>query len=1042
MFIQNTFQSTLPVQQISLKEKLKDMDEYGVSKFMKASMDALEAIGRMQWVSNYDLKENYDLIRGRFIFQHYLDRNDMFDLSSAVSQEFNMPSYIKHYDITSKAVNVLVGEYLKRPDGFRVRANDKESSNEIKRMKTEMLHSYVQSKIAEEINNKLIQQGLDPYRNEFKNEEEQAEYQELIQQQTQALTPPQLEDYLRNDYFTAAEQFGQHIIELDKDRFNLKEVEAKEFEDMLVADRCFRHFFLTATGYAQETWNPLNTFFHRSPEVEYTDDGDYVGRVFWLSKAQIIDRYGWMMTQKQIEALYPKEEYKGTGDSGILNEAYSASIYPFGDYRDYMMQVNALGYDPHTGFPGGGMNQMNQMTTQDIDVLFGSGFGLNFRATDIIMVTEAYWKSQRKIGKLNFIDPETGELTSQIIDETFNPKLFGIKEVKTTFEESVEPNTVAWTWVTQVWKGVKINVNYADSSAQNNDVNKFSQRALYVGVEPAPFQFKGQYNPFIACKLPVVGRVFNNRNGDSMSLVDLLKPYQVLYNVSLNQVYELSQREVGKFVLMDMNLIPNLKDWGGGENFEKFLAVAKAIGIAPVDTKASGAGMTSFASSNSYQVLDASETDRIAGKLNLAILIEDQAYKQIGITPQRLGTIAASETATGINQSVSNSYAQTESYFEKFSNYKRRCLQANIEIAQFVYSKEKDITLNYTMSDLSRGFVNITDPDLLLRDLGVYPTFSQEITRQLETIRQLAINNNTTNMPMSALTDMLTMNSVREIQQALRKSEDNFNKQQQAAQEAEMQQAQAALEAEAAEKQADRDLKKYEIDTKANTELQKVTLQGISNESSFNPELDLTDKLIAQKDIALKEQQLSSQNYTSQQQLVNQQIDSIRKNKLEKEKMLSDKQMKEKEALNKEKIEQAKLTQIEVQNKSQEKINKESNDAKLKLADKQLEVKELEKKMKEMEIANNKAKTSLELKTLKEKVGIEKDLAEIKIDTIKETTQAKVEQIKELSQVKTEEAKETSKISVDLKKKESKIKLDTTKKLAAKRIKDSGKPKK
>jgi hypothetical protein len=30
------------------------------------------------------------------------------------------------------------------------------------------------------------------------------------------------------------------------------------------------------------------------------------------------------------------------------------------------------------------------------------------------------------------------------------------------------------------------------------------------------------------CKLPVCGSIFNNRNGRSMSLVDLLKPYQVL----------------------------------------------------------------------------------------------------------------------------------------------------------------------------------------------------------------------------------------------------------------------------------------------------------------------------------------------------------------------------------------------------------------------------------------------------------------------------------------------------------------------------------
>ena len=214
----------------------------------------------------------------------------------------------------------------------------------------------------------------------------------MIAEKSQEFTPPMLEKYMREDFFTAAEKFGQHVIDLDRERFNTKEKDAEEFEDMLVADRCFRHFYLTPTGYNQETWNPLQVFFHRSPEVKNIEDGDYVGRVYWLSKAQIVDRFGWLMNTEQIEALYPKEVKKYTGDKGILNEAFSASMYPFESYRDYMMQVNALGFDPHTGFPFS-MNNMNPISDMDMDMLFGTGYNLNFRTDDIVQVTEAYWSS-------------------------------------------------------------------------------------------------------------------------------------------------------------------------------------------------------------------------------------------------------------------------------------------------------------------------------------------------------------------------------------------------------------------------------------------------------------------------------------------------------------------------------------------------------------------------------------------------------------------------------------------------------------------------
>lgn len=1021
MFVNNAFQTNLPPQQIPLKEKLKDKDKFGISKWMKQNMDALEAIGRFQFQENYVLKENYDIIRGRFLHQHYVDRSDMYDLLSSLTEELNIPSYLRHYDITTKAINVLVGEFIKRPDKYRAYATDNGSKNEILRMKTELLLSYVQNKIQQEVEEKMIRMGIDPYRSEFSSQEEMEEYQIQVEEARQEMTPVEIEEYMSSDYMTEAEKFANHIMDLDNHRFSLQEKEAMEFEDMLVTDRCFRHFYITATGYSQETWHPLNTFFHRSPEIIYVEDGDYVGRVFWYSKAQIIDRYGWMMTEDQIKALYPKKSKQKGAYSDVMNEAFNVSMFPWGDYREYMTQVNAYGYDPHTGYPGI-PNQMAQFSDADIDWLFGNGVGLNFRVHDIVMVTEAYWRSQARIGKLNYLNPETGEVESDIITEAFEPKLFGIEEITDIpLVDSEEPNTVCWSWVTQIWQGIKLNVNFSDTMSDES-LNKFNQRALYLGVKPVPFQFRGTHNPYTVAKLPVIGGIFNNRGSNSQSLVDLIKPYQVFYNMCLNQAYELSQREIGKMILMDVNIIPALKDWGGGENFEKFLAVGKALGIGVVDTKTSGTGQTSFAATNSYQVLDATESDRIAAKINLGILIEQQAYRQLGITDQRMGQIQASETATGTQTAVSNSYSQTESYFEKFYNYKKRVLQANIEIAKFVYSKDKDITLAYNLSDTSRVFVNITDEDLLLRDIGVYAVFSQEVQRQLETMQQLAIQNNTANIPISKLAKMLTLNSTKQIIKELEAGEKAQAAQMQQAQQAEMEKEQMKIEAEAAEKEKDRQLKKYEIDTKANTELQKVTLQGIANEGSYNPNRDTTDLLIAQKDLSLKENQINQQFALKNSEMTNKQIEAIRKERAEKEKLKREEKIKADEALAKQKIEQQKLEQIIVQNKSQEKINTESVEGKLKLAETQLEIKKLEKKMKEMELDNVKSKSKIELEHLEKKIELEEDMTEVKKQALEELTDVKIK-----------ESKKISDINIEQKKKESKIKLEATKKSANKK---------
>jgi hypothetical protein len=89
-----------------------------------------------------------------------------------------------------------------------------------------------------------------------------------------------------------------------------------------------------------------------------------------------------------------------------------------------------------------------------------------------------------------------------------------VEKDSTLFENDNEINTVIWTWVNEVWSGIKI-------SSKGTNLSK----DLYLNVKPMPFQFKGDLTPYFA-KLPVCGQIFNNRNAQSMSLVDLMKPHQ------------------------------------------------------------------------------------------------------------------------------------------------------------------------------------------------------------------------------------------------------------------------------------------------------------------------------------------------------------------------------------------------------------------------------------------------------------------------------------------------------------------------------------
>jgi len=792
----------LPPQSVSLKEKLAKPKTDSEKTWGQQCMDALEAIGKSQFNSNLKLIENYEMIKGRFIYSHYFETEGYESMLNQLSAQFELPNYLRHYDIISQVVNTMSGEWQKRPDIFKVREYGDNGTNEYLRKKQELTTKFVMDRINAEINKKLAEQGIDVNKQDFKSQEEQQQFQQQVQQQRQQMTPMEIQKYMDTDFLTQAELWGQHQKELDRELFNLAEKEKLEFEDMLVADRCFRHFRVTATGYDQETWNPINVFFHKSPDIIAVEDGDYVGRIFNLSINTIIDRYGYLMTKDDWDLINAKDEKDKT--------KWSNSEFNW-VYENYLM--------PFKGYPAVDIMKQSWNTTTHNDIPFIDGSAWDkandnsfFREREgYYFVTEAYWKTQKKLYKLTYQDPQSGEILIVIVDENFKiPKEFS--ESKFSFDDEHDINTYCETTINEVWKGIKINTG----------VDKNLRKDLYLQIGPNDFQFKGDINRY-GCKLPVCGQVFSVRNSHSMSLVDMMKPYQIGYNVVINQMYQLAEKEIGMFVVMDVNMFPNSKDWGGEDSWDKWMLVAKNMGILPADTSPQNI-KNSLSATGGFlpKVLDLNLASQMVSRMNLAKFYEEQALKQVGFNQYRTGNFASSSTATGVQQGEAKSYAQTESYFTNFSNYLRRCQQMALSIAQFVQSQKEDITFTYIKSDMSRAFIKILGMDLLLSDLGVLVSNSQENARQLEMIRQYALSNNTSGMTPVDVANVIMMNNPHEIRRELEKSFEKLQGNQQQEQEFK----QKALDQDKQLKEAQRQQDHEEFEEKLKNELDKERIKA------------------------------------------------------------------------------------------------------------------------------------------------------------------------------------------------------------------------
>lgn len=742
------------------------------------------------------LLKNYKLAKGIIDKTDYIveEDNEYADLVDQLTTEDETALEIKFYPIIPNVINVLVGEFAKKYSRVSFRAVDDVSYNEMYEMKRSMIEETLLAEAEMEMANMLMAQGMDP----------QSEEMQQALNRDNLKTLPEIEDFFRKDYRSLVEEWANHQLRVDDERFKMQELEERAFRDMLITDREFWHFKMNEDDYDIELWNPVLTFYHKSPDVRYISQGNYVGKFDMMSVADAIDKYGYLMTEdqmKDLENIYPSRA-AAYPIGGLQNDGsfYDATKSP--EWNS--IENGSLGYRQFISTYGGPVGNGDTIS----DILSHSEDFLDQGNKNLLRVSTIYWKSQRRVGHLTKIF-EDGRIMQDIVDESF--KVTEKPLYNTTIRKQKTKDTliygehVDWIWINETWGGVKISPNNPAYWGQKPN-GAFDP--IYLGINQneigrLQFQFKGD-NTIYGCKLPVEGAVFSDRNTRSVSLVDLMKPYQIGYNIVNNQISDILVDELGTVIMLDQNAIPRHslgEDWGKN-NLAKAYVAMKDFQMLPLDTSITNT--ENALNFQHYQVLNLEQTNRLMGRTQLANYFKNQAFESIGINAQRLGGPVSQETATGVTASMNQSYAQTETYFiQHCDNLMPRVHQMRTDLAQYYHSTKPSVRLSYITSEDEKVNFEMNGTDLLLRDLNVFATTKTNHRQTLEQLKQLAMTNNTAGASIYDLGNVLKADNIAEVTHILKESEEKQRK----IKEAEMQQMQQMKEAEIQARQQEAQMK-------------------------------------------------------------------------------------------------------------------------------------------------------------------------------------------------------------------------------------------
>lgn len=742
-------------------------EEKKTDSWIKPTLDYFANVAYAQYNKNVlTFTRNYKLVKG------IIDRRDFFEnpvetqsFTDTLMSNLELPTQIVHYPILNPPLNTLIGELSKRPDNTFVRAFDDESKSEELQAKTQILMQFIMQEGKKNVLQKLAMEG-----------EAVPDQKDLDQ-----MVMEDVEEYM-TDYTSLAEQWSNHILKAMKMEFNMKEKSEDAFRDLLICSREFFHIYEdnSKLGFNVEVANPKNVWFLTVPDRKWTSDptskgGCYAGGLIEVMElSEIIEKED--LTKEEIDHLK-----NGIKQFNLLNVRESNLI------NTRNVGINSVSYDVYDPLVLQERIKAESFLKENEDQL-KDFLGLSNNVTaygNKFSVMKAYWISKKKIGKLTFTDEEGVEQT-MLVDEHY-------KEGTIPTEISIE-----WGWINQWYQGTKI----------GPDIYKLK-----------PFTLLDY--------CPIIGLVHEVKNTEAKSMVDLMKNFQTIYNVCMNQIFQLLSKEIGNVYLTSIRQIPTPKDGDGQDALQIFEEQARKNGILYIDD--SPENMKGPSNFNQNRNIDLTRTSEIESRFRIATQMKQECWQLVGTSEQRVGEVAATETATGTQAALSQSFAQTEPYFAAHSYILNMVYQAILDAAQVIESDKPMSTIKYVSSEGENAFIQVNGKDIKDRDLKVFVTDRADDLRNLQDIRGLSqdmIQNGASAYEIIKFYNTSSMRKMEQIAKKLKDEQDQYKQteQQQQQQQIEQQQQQHEAELQQAEQQHEQDIQNQN----AQNDLERLNKQEVA----------------------------------------------------------------------------------------------------------------------------------------------------------------------------------------------------------------------
>jgi len=252
-------------------------------------------------------------------------------LNSSNAEYTNWPARIRPYSIIRPNVDLLEGEYEKRPFSFAVKVHNADQVN----LQQEQQYQALLQVLQQQFINSLNQRGMD------------------TGQPDQEVEPPEnIKSKMSSNYRDQRAIVGEAALDIIIDELKLEELFKRMFRDWLIAGEVFSYKGIKGGRMVHERVSPLDIDYDKSPDTEYIEDGQWAVRRMYLTPADVSDLFYKELKEDEIDIIEDENGHVtlravGTGMQSTIRDDKDlrrSKLVVYHVVWKYMIKVGLLSY--------------------------------------------------------------------------------------------------------------------------------------------------------------------------------------------------------------------------------------------------------------------------------------------------------------------------------------------------------------------------------------------------------------------------------------------------------------------------------------------------------------------------------------------------------------------------------------------------------------------------------------------------------------------------------------------------------------------------